>query len=261
MLKFDTTRVRALFTREFYLGYLPAIKAASIIILAVFVINLIARIADPQNGGNDEESGTLLKFGIILMIGGLLYASWAFKEFRKVSTRAAFLALPGSSFEKTFVKWLFTNPIFILTISLLILVASLIFTPLIHKFGGDAYMNEIFLSEHYWRIVGIYFIVHSIFFFGSIAFNRVAGIQTIVFLILLGIVSAILCAIFFRIVWADMFSGLFTFAPQEGNFRFGDGSREPEDMWQVQFFIFAFKYLLAPALWAASIFKLSEKQV
>jgi len=264
MLTFNLRRVKALFVRELYLGFIPAAKMISIVVLVVYVVNMVGRMANPNDHGNgsDDVTPTMIKFGLLLLIGGFAYASFAFKEFGKLSTRAEFLALPGSSLEKISIKWFFTNPLFILLASLLILVSSYLFVPIIHQFGGHAYNNEILFSKEYWNVVGVYFVLHSIFFFGSIAFNRVSIIKTLVALILIGLVVALLNGLWFRIVWADMFDSFFHFQEvHNGTREFGVNYESPDEMWQVRFWQFAFKYLLAPVLWVASLFKFSEKEV
>jgi hypothetical protein len=262
MLTFNLQRVKSLITREVYVSFLPTLKISGIIILLVYAINVIARIANPDQGpSGDDFSGTIIKFGLILLIGGFLNASVAFREFRTLPTRAEYLALPGSSLEKLSVKWLISNPLFILMISLMMALATSIFGPIIAKFGGSPYTNEIFFSRDYWNLVGIYFVIHSIFLLGSIAFNKYAVVKTILVLLIALAVVVILNALFFRIVYADMFDSLFQLKPIEGDRQFGDKYDNPGEMWQIKFFIFVFKYLLAPVVWVASLFKLSEKEV
>lgn len=262
MLTFNLNRVKALFIREFYIGFKPAITIVFIITSAIFLANLIIAIASGDTSdGNFEIEPFVVKYGIMLMIGGFFYASLAFKEFAKLPTRAEYLALPGSSLEKVFVKWLFTNPIFILVFTSFFWLITSLLAPYIADIRGYTYESGLFSSNAFWNLVGIYFIIHSIFFFGSIAFNRVPIVLTILSVLVIVLALGAINALFFRLVWANIFDGLFTVNMDGHLLEFGDRYDNPSQMWQVQFFIFAFKFLLAPVLWIASIFKFSEKQV
>ncbi|WP_235293081.1 hypothetical protein [Portibacter lacus] len=239
-------------------------KILTTVTTVIFLVHFAIRFLERNSGnfqGNDEINSTMIKFAIILFLGGFYYASIAFREFSNLSTRAEFLALPGSSLEKITIKWLYTNPIFILTTSLLVFILASLLMPAMDRFVGQEYVNEIFTSRIYWNLVGIYFILHSIFFFGSIAFNKTSWIKTVLAVMIIALVIAALNAVWFRIVWADMFDGLFHVAEVNKRTEFGVNHEDPADMWQIKFFIFAFKYLLAPVLWVASLFKLSEKEV
>lgn len=262
MLTFNLKRTKALLVKELYQGFLPTVKIASVIIFVVFAVDLIFRISNQKDFGSDYQGTNIIKYSVILMIGGFAYASYAFREFSKLPTRAEYLAMPGSSLEKLVVKWLFTNPIYILLVSLMILILSSILTPIVEQWVGHPYQNEIFNSREYWTLTGVFFITHSIFLFGSIAFNRLSLIKTLVALILIALCIGVVNAIWFRIVWSDMFETLFRVKEiSNGNLEFGVNYHNPDEMWQVKFWKFAFKYLLAPVLWVASLFKLSEKEV
>ena len=257
MTTYNINRIRALFYREYHSGFKTALKVLLILILAIFLIGIPLAIFNPEQ----RPVNVIGSFSLILMIGGALLTSVAFYEFRKVSTRAHYLSLPGSSLEKMIVKWLYTNPIFILVTSLVLMVLASLFMPILGNFTGHYYTNEIFTSTFYWKITGIYFIIHSVFFLGSIAFNRVSFVKTILSLIVVTAVLLVVNAFFFRIAYYDYFDGMFNFSPPYDEVGFGVKYREPSEMPQVRFFIFIFKYLLAPVLWVASLFKLSEKEL
>ncbi len=261
MLTFNINRVKSLFIREFHLGFKPAIKVIVIITTAIFLFNLVASAIIGHSPNNSDPSGTIIKYGLLLLIGGFFYASVAFREFRNVPLRAEFLALPGSSLEKVFVKWTVTNPIFLLVFTIFFWVIASILMPFIANLRGFTYANDLFVVQEFWNLVGIFFILHSIFFFGSIAFNKVPIVLTIASVVVIGLVVALLSGLWLRIVWADFFDTLFTFSKRVEGLSFGVNYNDPTEMWQLKFFSFAFKYLLAPVLWVASIFKFSEKQV
>lgn len=145
-------------------------------------------------GNNDSNEGQIIiNFGLILLIGGFIYSSLAFNEFSKLTTRSEYLSLPASSLEKLIVKWLYTNPFVIIAVTATFLVIGSLFMPIIDNFLMNGYSNEILTSKSYWNLVGVYFVVHSIFFFGSIAFNRGAIIKTLLYLLAIAAVVAIIC--------------------------------------------------------------------
>lgn len=257
MIQFNFNRFRALVNREFYTGFRTAFKFLLIIVLAIFIIGTITAAVNPT----DEPINVIISFGLILMIGGALITSLSFYEFRKLQSRAQFLSIPASSLEKWSVKWLFTNPIYILITSLVFLILASIFIPIIEYWSPGFYENEIFTSIVYWRLVGIYFIIHSIFFIGSIVFNRGAFVKTLLTLIVVAVILAAINMIFFRIIFHEYFDSLFRMNPPHGNVDFGVKYKNFDDIPQIKFFIFIFKYLLAPVIWVASLFKLSEKEI
>jgi hypothetical protein len=175
-------------------------------------------------------------------------------------TRAEYLSLPGSHFEKLLSKWLFTNPLYILVISLVFLFLHWLFNPL-WIYWGDRTSLEIFTSSNYWKLIGVFFIIHSVFMLGSIAFNNNALLKTFLSLIAVAAIVVVCNVTVFRIIWSEYFDSLFHFAPIEGAFRFGKNYNSPDEMPQIRFAVFAFKYILAPVLWVASYFKLTEKAV
>ncbi len=255
-MKFNINRFLALLRREMMVNFLPALKLSAIISLIIFVIFSITVFANER----DEDFSVLVNFGIFLFIAGLIYASFSFNEFRKMPTRAEYLSLPGSHLEKIVSKWIFTNPAYILAISLLFLFLHWLFNPL-WIYWGDRTTLEIFTSNTYWKLVGVFFIVHSIFMLGSIAFNKNALLKTFISLVAVAAVVIVLNLTFFRIIWSEYFDSLFHFAPIEGTFKFGKNYNSPDEMPQIRLLVFAFKYVLAPALWVASYFKLTEKEV
>ena len=258
MITFNFRRFKALFVREFHTNFKSIMKVLLIIVLTIFTFNLLSAIFGDSDS---NEHQIIINFGLILLIGGFVYSSLAFNEFSKLTTRAEYLSLPASSLEKVVVKWLYTNPFVIIAVTAVFLVIGSLFMPIIDNFLVNGYSNEILTSKSYWNLVGVYFIVHSIFFFGSIAFNRGAIIKTLLYLLAIAAIVGIICGIWFRIVYAEYFDGLWRMTPPEGTSGFGNKYSSPEEMPQVKFAIFAFKYLLAPVLWVASIFKLSEKEV
>lgn len=258
MTTFEFSRFKALFVREFHTNFKSILKVLLIIILTIFIINLFSAVF---SNSDSNEHQIIINFGLILLIGGFIYSSLAFSEFMKITTRAEYLSLPGSSLEKITVKWLYTNLFVIIAVTGIFLILGSLFMPIIDNFQMNEYSNEILTSKSYWNLVGVYFIVHSVFFFGSIAFNRGAIIKTLLYLIAITAIVAIICGVWFRIVYAEYFDSLWHMTPPEGTSGFGNKYSSPDEMPQVKFIIFAFKYILAPVLWVASIFKLSEKEV
>jgi len=262
MLKFNIERIRALLVRDFHMSFKPTMKIIGVILLVYYLVNLFIAVVNRNDTVDDFElSPTIITYGLFLLIGGLIYSSRAFREFAKVPSRAEYLSLPASSLEKVLVKWLYTGPIFLVAFTLLFWILASLFMPFISDLRGYEFSSPLFVTIPFWNLVGIYSVVQTIFIFGSITFNKVPAVLTVISIMLIALIALLICAIFFRMVWAEYFEGLYNFAEQSGNFRYGDGTSDPSEKWQVKFFIFAFKFLLAPVMFVASIFKLSEKHV
>lgn len=255
-MKFDIKRFKTVLLREFYTDFLPAIKIMGVIVVIILLLSSI----NVFFGADDSNAEVIVNFGIFLFIAGVIYTSLVFGELKSVQGRAAYLSLPASHFEKLLSKWISTNPAFIMAISLLFLILSLILSPLWTMWGSHL-SNEIFTSANYWKIVGHYFIIHSIFFLGSIAFNKNSLFKTLVALLLFAVLTGFINLLFFRIVWYDYFDGLWMVKNMEGSASFGSYLENPEEIPQVKIIIFLFHYVMAPVLWVVSFFKLIEKEV
>ncbi len=257
MIALNLQRVKALFNRDFHTNFKPGLAVFAIVIVSIFTINTISSVF---NDSNDPKQ-VIITFGLVLLIGGFINASLAFRDFHKVYNRAQYLSLPGSSLEKVLVKWFYSNPLFIAVTSLIFYIVAQVFMRIQGTWTGNTYVNEIFVSDLYWRLVGVYFIIHSVFFLGSIVFNRGAIFKTLVVLLLIAMVIILINAVWFRILFAEYFDSFWSMTPRDGNINFGNKYQQFDDIPQIKFFVFAFKFILAPVLWVASIFKLSEKEV
>ena len=260
MFSFNIDRFRAVFVREFYLSFKNAINILGVLALANISLLTLAGIF---GDGLDSRQPILTNFAIMFLIVGFILASISFYEFRKTSEKAEFLALPASSLEKVLVKLIYSGLFYAILLSILYFALGLISTSFLSSIRGHEYEIGIFNSKNYWTVVGLFFIIHSVFFFGSVAFDKFSLIKTLLVLVILALVVGIIGLIWFRIVFAEYFAGNF-FKPDlliESNMDFGINYRDPSEMPQVKLLIFCFKYIMAPVLWVASIFKLSEKEL
>ncbi|MDA3940307.1 MAG: hypothetical protein PF693_13530 [Spirochaetia bacterium] len=224
------------------------------------VIYLISAISAYTNAPSGELYFSL--FTNLLFAGGLIVTSMVFKEMHKKETAQNYLLLPASNFEKFFSRLLISTIGFALFTLIGVTVISYLsegVNTLIFKRH-----NEIFnpFTKMVWTLMAHYLVAQSIFFLGAVYFRKFHFIKTINVIFLLQLSITIITALFVRIVFFDLFEGLF---------KIGDTSlimqwdKIPLNTSSFTNLIKTLKILYwlvpAPLFWTISYFRIKEVEV
>lgn len=252
---FDFNRFSLLLKKELWSGnQKPLIVGSSI--FGFLIIIALSQIY--WTGG--YEGMNWMMFPTVIFWGGLIFTSVIFYEFNDKTGTHHYLSLPASTFEKFLSKWLITAIFFPIVATLLFWVYT--------KIGDAIYFNHVKRSGYVpWKLTDwwslfflkIYIVYQSTFLIGAIVFQKYTFFKTSIVHWIVGIVSTIIGAILFRIIFADMFDGLFS--PKE----YLDMQTSEEVIHFMENKIlsileFALWFLVPPIMWAVGFFKLKEKE-
>ncbi len=111
-------------------------------------------------------------FGLFYIPLGIIFTFALFREFNNNKTNHLYLAIPISIPERLVAKWLTVTFIYTVVFSVIaVLVGTLAIVFGIIAFGADFNLLSLF-SEHYWKVVKIYFVLQPIFMVGAISFTK-----------------------------------------------------------------------------------------
>jgi hypothetical protein len=264
---FSPRRLFLLLKRDFVHGYRGVLIAMAAVGGLMLLISLVSMLGRP--GG---DFYTPFYVGL-LVLGGLISTSAAFREVHQPASGPFYLTLPGSLVEKLVSKLLVSSVGFA--------AATLVFV------GGVSALSElinraIFGAGHRWfnpvaienlHNAAIYLVFQSIYLLGSIWFRKVAFLKTVLAQSIIGIGIFIIAMVILRIVLGNLFthSGLppgpamgQMFSRNFGQFSI-NGQSSPALAHGIQVFgtvaRVCFWALLAPFCWVAAYFRLRETEV
>lgn len=252
---FDFNRFSLLLKKELWSGNNKPIIVAG----AVFgFLILFALLNIYMFGGYKGMNWSMFPF--VLFFGGLTFTSVIFYEFNDKPRTHHYLSLPASTFEKFLSKWLITAVLFPIVASVLFWIYT--------KIGDAIYFNYDSKSNYapweltdWWSIffLKIYIVYQSTFLIGAVVFQKYIFFKTSIVHWIIGIASAIIGAIIFRILFADMFDGLMT-TKEYLNMQTSDEVIHFMENKFLPILEYALWFLVAPIMWAVGFFKLKEKE-
>lgn len=199
-------------------------------------------------------------FPMVVFWGGLIFTSVIFYEFNDKTGTHHYLSLPASTFEKFLSKWLITAVLFPLGASILFWIYT--------KIGDAIYFNYITETDYVpWRLtdwwsiffIKIYIVYQSTYLIGAIAFQKYTFFKTSVAHWIYTIVSVMIAAILFRIIFMDFFDGLFSIR-EDLNVQTSDTVINFMENKFLSILEFALWFLVPPIMWVVGFFKLKEKE-
>lgn len=141
-----------------------------------------------------QQSGhqvLVIWFYLLMIVGGLIRTSNVFSELHKPEKSIQFLTLPASSFEKLLSAWLNTTVLF----TIISIVAFHIAYPLSMLFSAWWFKTSVewvnIFEYEIWKVIIGYFLIHTIFLFGSVYFKGKNFFKTIFSLFVLFLVFSI----------------------------------------------------------------------
>jgi hypothetical protein len=252
---FSTDRFARLFkkhTKEHYRNYLMSIA----VLIGVMILGggFLVYMTDIQLDKNIQT----FFFFFIMLVAGTIFTSTVFADLGENKKAIAWLVLPASHFEKYLVAWIYSFLLFTIIYTLIFYLAIFVAVNVQHVHHHHQFILNIFEQP----ILGIYLVyvfLHSITFFGAVYFAKLHFIKTaFVFFIIIGFLiiinKVLLGALLGRAVEAS---------PPLGNVRFTNSDQMVDIKIGSQhspYILYLFT-ILAFIFWAATYFRLKEKQV
>lgn len=239
-------------TKEHYKSYLISLA----VMAAVLTLILTYMIPVNRLGGEVQDA----IFGLVLIGAGFIFTSSIFSEFGDRKSSSSALTLPVSHLERFAVAWLYSLVIFQLVYTVVFFVINNIVD--LYKVNESDSMNT-FLGNggSYFSWYLYYSFFHSLAFLGAIVFKKwnyrkTTFISTLFFAILIIFNKVVMGLIFDSSVSKSLlpFSKI-TINDTESNI-YSISAKE----WFTPIFI-ALIIICTVSLWAATYFKLKEKQV
>ena len=240
-------------TKEHYRNYLMSI----VVLVGVMILggSFLVYMADIQL---DKNIQTFLFFTIMLL-AGTIFTSTVFADLGERKKAIAWLTLPASHFEKYLVAWIYSFLLFIIVYTLIFYVAVFIAIQFQHVHGLPHGILNVFETQVLLMYL-VYAFLHAIAFFGAVYFEKLHFIKTaFIFFIIMGVLivmnKGILSALLGRTVDASPPFGNLHFANsgQTVDIQLGKQHNNPYLIYLIIILTFIF--------WAASYFRLKEKQV
>lgn len=198
-------------------------------------------------------------FGLLLILGGFVFTTSIFKEYRTHANRIQYLMIPASHAEKFISKWIISLPGFILLAFVIFSIGYNFFSWVIAK-AFKVYFISFFELQwsYFFNWIFWYFVLHSIYLLLSTLFNRYPILKSVVSIFLFFLIGMLVCMLFFRVIYYDQFEGFFN-PINPGSFYIG---AEPAE-WLMQNdtkLKWGISLILVPYLYLISYFKIKEKE-
>ena len=119
-----------------------------------------------------------------LTIGGLIFTSQMFQELHAANRSYAFLTLPVSTLEKLVGSWLLSAPLFILGYTV-VTFAIYLLSALV---AGRPEVAFNYFGYEYWKTVGNYLVIQTIFLWGACYFRKMNFLKTLLVIVVVPII-------------------------------------------------------------------------
>ena len=255
---FNLRRFALLLRNDLATNYKLYLRALAVI-MGFLIFLAFVMVTGNQNPDSDWKSFHKIWFSITLQLSGLFMSARAFYQLNTPQQRHLYLSLPASTLEKYISKWLptavFFPIVFTLAYWLTAQIIGLIRTP---DFAFEVFSP---FEESNWLNLKIYFVVQSVFLFGSIAFNQYAFFKTAFGLLIVGAGLLLINYVVFRVAYWDYLEGFGTPNEYAQTMRVSEEYTQTVDgpIWSTVQNLFWF--LLAPVFWVAGYFRLKEREV
>jgi len=240
-------------TKEHFRNYLMSLS----VLIGVMILggSFLVYMADVQL---DKNLQTFFFFTIMLLAGSIFTCA-VFADLGERKKAIAWLVLPASHFEKYLVAWIYSFLLFIIVYTMIFYMALFTALNIQHVHSHPKVILNIFEKQILLMYL-VYAFLHSIAFFGAVYFEKLHFIKTaFIFFIIMGVLivmnKGILSALLGRTVDASPPFGNLHFANsgQTVDIQLGKQHNNPYLIYLIIVLTFIF--------WAASYFRLKEKQV
>jgi hypothetical protein len=239
---FDIQRLFKFIQRQAALNAPPLLIAAGAVFGLLLIVSILTGYYGPENMG-----GLLIFFIVVFFLGGFILTSNIFSELHTPQKSYFYLTLPVSTLEKMVGSWILTSPLYILVFSVVGYLIYLIPTVMV----GDSYPVPRFFNRDYFRVIGSYLVIQTLFFLGAAYFRKYNFLKTLLSVFLFQIAIGLYTAL---LVWL-LFNGSVNDRDLDSGFKGVIENTVPRIA-----HIF-FWYILGPFLLIVSYFSLKEREV
>ncbi|MBN2351600.1 MAG: hypothetical protein JXD23_03450 [Spirochaetales bacterium] len=250
---FNTRRFLFLLRWELYAGY----RALVVILGATLGIAFIAYFFAVPAGAEGDIVGPTFSW-LVLLIGGVVFSSRAFRDVHRPGDALRYLTLPCSHFEKTLAKFAITAVGYALPSAAAYVVMTALAAPLtLLVFGRNLGLFNPFTADVL-QAAGVYLALQSAFVFGSLFFRRMALAKTLLSAAGLLFAFALIGGIVFAAVNLDLIArGAFEWYSFSGrSFAPGTWHAPWMDAPRIVGWI-----VIGPFFWVVTFFRLKEQEV
>ncbi len=197
---FSLRRFQLFFQRYLFLNYKGVLIAFAAISGLLIFISVLTSIG---HRGINQEAFIALSY-VSFFLGGAIITSACFNEMHRPEKSIQFLTLPASQPEKFFAAYLSTTVLYILVAISFYYVAYYVASGLALMLTNTPLKPVNYFDASLAKIIGIYFIVHSVFFLGAIYFKGYNFLKTLLALFVVQFTANLLIWLFGIIVFGDV---------------------------------------------------------
>jgi hypothetical protein len=250
---FNARRFLYLFRWELYASY----RAVVVILGVTLGVSFTAYFLAAPWGPTGDIVGPLYSW-LVLVVGGIIFSSRAFRDVHLSGDALRYLTLPCSHFEKTLAKFALTAVGYTLLSAAAYFVMTALAAPLaLLVFGRSLGLFNPFTADVL-EAAGVYLVAQSVFVFGSLYFRRMALAKTLLSIIIIAFVVGLLAGLLFMAANLDLFvRGAIE------SLRFPGRPFDPGN-WHASWMDvpgLVFRILVAPFFWVVTYVRLKEQEV
>ena len=185
-------RLSLLITREFALNK----KNVFIMISSMTFVSMLVTYLMPHRFSSDGNIYNYYQmYPQVVFLYCAIASAYSFIELNTSDRIIEFIMLPSSTFEKYLTKFIYSTLGYILMGAFALSITSILVRILNADNPTDFRINVSSLWMNYTFLLQIYFLFHSIFFFGGVCFRKMELAKT--FLVIVGLITIFyLCEIF-----------------------------------------------------------------
>ena len=197
-------------------------------------------------------------FVFVLLAGGTLFTSNIFADLGNPKRAIGTLMLPASHFEKFLVAWLYSFVIYCIVFTGLFYLALIFLVNLNHVPNQQSQVFNVF-SHPAAPLFLVFTLLHSISFFGAVFFDKLHFIKTAFCFFIVMAILTLLNTVFLRAIIGQHVKPAIPFGRIDilAGIKYVDVGSIRQSDHAVTYVIIAASLLF----WAASYFRLKEKQV
>ena len=198
-------------------------------------------------------------FTSIILLAGTIFTSMVFADLGDRKKAMAWLTLPASHFEKYLVVWLYSFVIFIVMYTISFYGVMLFLTSIKHFPGRHTELFDLFYRGGGLQVFLLYAFLHSIAFYGAVCFEKLHFVKT-AFIFFIGIALLIIIN---HLMQQTLLGKDVMMDVPFGGARFIENKKEQSVIITVarQRDMLLLLSVLACTFWAATYYRLKEKQV
>lgn len=157
--------------REFSLNKINLLIIAASMILVCLVVTYVKGALTPRSFGSTAEYLRVYhSYPIVVLIYCVVVSAFIFHDLNTTDKEIDYLMLPASHLEKYLTKFFLTTVGFVLLAILALAMNKL----QVNLLNGGRYQvgTHLLVETSVWQYLWLYYIIHSIFFFGSVYFRK-----------------------------------------------------------------------------------------